>query len=98
MNVFRTWYAESKDNDKSGISDVEIFFFYISIVTVIIFSLVVLISNFQNKLSVLLFPLPIWLFLRSSRKDMSATANWIAAIFAAIGGAIGASLSQFINR
>jgi len=75
-------------------SGVEIFMFYLSMAFVILFGVFAL-CKFQPKLLVFLIPLLIWMFLRSSRKNMTATANWVAGFFGAIGGAALVLLSNY---
>lgn len=94
-NPCRAWYDEfggpaniTKDDFFLKASGVEIFFFYLSILSTVIFCILVAISDvFQWKFIILFFPILFWMLLRSSRKDMHATANWFAAIFGALGGA-----------
>lgn len=83
-NYFRKWYDESEKEKASG---VEIFLFYVNLFILIYFLIAVLTDTFCTKCLVLLIPLLIWIFLRSSRKDMAATAHWVAGFFGAVGGA-----------
>ena len=78
-----------KDDNKDKISGVEITLFYLSFISMAIFSWFILWGEgFQWKYLVALIPVLFWMFLRSSRKDMNATGNLIAGIFGALGGAI----------
>ncbi len=87
---FRDWY---KEDESPGIkvpkeSPVEIFLFYINLLFLFLFSIIVLCAGtFCEKYLVLFIPTLIWIFLRSSRKDMTATAHWVAGFLGAIGGA-----------
>jgi hypothetical protein len=89
-NLFRDWYkeddkSESKCPSESG---VEIFLFYINLLLLVVFSIIVLCSDTLHRRYLVLFiPTLIWIFLRSSRKDMTATAHWVAGLLGAIGGA-----------
>lgn len=91
-NLFRDWYkeddkSESKCPSESG---VEIFLFYISLLLLVVFSIIVLYFDtftLRRRYLVLFIPILIWIFLRSSRKDMNATAHWVAGLLGAIGGA-----------
>jgi hypothetical protein len=83
-NYFRDWYDESGKEKASG---VEIFLFYVNLLFLICFLITVLADTFCTKYLVLFIPSLIWIFLRSSRKDMAATAHWVAGFFGAIGGA-----------
>jgi hypothetical protein len=63
--------------------------FYFSLITTLIFCLFTWFSDeFKFKFSLFLIPLVIWMFLRSSRKDMNATGNLVAGVFGAFGGAL----------
>ena len=87
---FRKWYEEvsTSERNSSRESTVEIFFFYINLLLLFIFSIIFLCTDmFHEKYLVLFIPTLIWIFLRSSRKDMTATAHWVAGFFGAIGGA-----------
>lgn len=105
-NIFGDWYNElggpsqiTESNFHLKASAIEILLFYISLVGVFAFLLFVWFSNvFQWKYLLLFVTLPIWMFLRSSRKDMHATANWVAAIFGAIGGAALVIVSRIILK
>ena len=88
---------EAKDFDHVFIfkgSGVEIFMFYVSMGFIILF-IVFAWYKFQPKLLVFLIPFLIWMFLRSSRKDMAATAHWVAGFLGAIGGAALVVLSNY---
>ena len=86
---FTDWYNEDKDQLVYKGSKVEIFMFYLSMGFIILFGVLVLACcKFQPKFLLSLIPLPIWMFLRCSRKDMSATAYLIAGLFGAFGGAL----------
>ncbi|HAW59282.1 MAG TPA: hypothetical protein DCX03_09785, partial [Bacteroidales bacterium] len=66
---------------------------------VIVFCILVAICDgFKWKFTLLFFPLLFWMLLRSSRKDMHATANWVAGIFGAIGGALLIILSKLFLK
>ena len=95
-NYFRNWYDESGQGKASG---VEIFLFYISLIVLVLLSIQILYIGcpFDWKYLALFLPILIWMFLRSSRKDMKATANWVAGIFGAIGGAIVTLLSIYLK-
>jgi hypothetical protein len=80
---FRDWYCEEKEQPSS----VEIFLFYINIPFLVCFMFFVLTNTSYAKYLILLLPLLIWIFMRSSRKDMKATAHWVAGFIGAIGGA-----------
>jgi len=88
------WYNEDKEQLAYKASGVEIFMFYVSMVFIILFGLFAW-CKFQPKVLVCLIPLLIWMFLRSSRKNMTATANWVAGFFGAIGGAALVVLSNY---
>jgi hypothetical protein len=77
-------------------SGVEIAMFYVSMGFIILFGISAL-CKFQPKLLVFLIPFLIWMFLRSSRKDMAATAHWVAGFLGAIGGAALVLLSLFLK-
>lgn len=101
MKMFKEWYYEGDGDDfKSQIfalkgSTIEIILFYVSLIALTIFSIIVwCATQFIWKYLVLFIPTLIWIFLRSSRKNMTATASWIAAIFGAIGGAFLLLLSR----
>jgi hypothetical protein len=83
-NYFREWYDESEKGNASG---VEIFLFYVNLIILICFLIAVLTDTFCTKYLVLFIPTLIWIFLRSSRKDMAATAHWVAGFLGALGGA-----------
>lgn len=80
---FRDWYNE----EDAKASPVEIFLFYVNLLLLICFLITVLADTFCTKYLVLFIPSLIWMFLRSSRKDMAATAHWVAGFIGAIGGA-----------
>ena len=75
-------------------SGVEIFMFYASMVFIILFGGFAW-YKFQLKALVFLIPFLIWMFLRSSRKNMTATAHWVAGLIGAIGGAALVLLSNY---
>jgi hypothetical protein len=75
-------------------SGVEICMFYVSMGFIILFGISAL-CNFQPKVLVFLIPFLIWMFLRSSRKNMTATAHWVAGLIGAIGGAALVLLSNY---
>jgi hypothetical protein len=84
---FRDWYNEDSESGPKA-SPVEIFLFYSNLLFLLLFSLSVLCADpFHRKYLVFFIPSLIWIFLRSSRKDMTATAHWVARLFGAIGGA-----------
>jgi len=87
---FRDWYKEVKTSESNSPTEstVEIFFFYLNVLLLFIFSILFLYTDILHR-SYLVFFIPtlIWIFLRSSRKDMTATAHWVAGFFGAIGGA-----------
>jgi hypothetical protein len=108
MKKFKDWYYEGNDFKESDDfksqnfaikgSTVEIILFYISLVALTVFSIIIwFTSSFHWKYLVLFIPTLIWIFLRSSRKNMTATASWIAAVFGAIGGAVLILLSKLLN-
>lgn len=104
MKKLKDWYYEGSDKKGDDFesrnfalkgSAVEIFLFYIGFIPLIVLSVLIWCSNeFHLKYSVLLIPTLIWVFLRSSRKDMTATGNWIAAIFGAVGAAVAFLLAK----
>jgi len=108
MNKLKVWYYEGNNFQKSDDfcsqnfaikgSTVEIILFYISLVALTVFSIIIwFTSAFHCKYLVLLIPTLIWVFLRSSRKNMTATASWIAAVFGAIGDAVLILLSKLLH-
>ena len=108
MKIFKDWYYEGKDFKESDDfksqnfalkgSTIEIILFYVSLIALTVFSIKVWYTCvFKWKYLVLLIPTLIWIFLRSSRKNMTATATWIAAIFGAIGGAVLVLLSKLLK-
>ena len=83
-NYFRGWY----DENSGKASTAEMFLFYVSLLVIFFFIISVLFDGtFCGKHLVLFTPTLIWIFLRSSRKDMKATAHWVAGLLGAIGGA-----------
>lgn len=75
---FRDWYSEDNISETKvpKESPVEIFLFYVNLLFLFFFSISVLCADtFRRKYSVLFIPTLIWIFLRSSRKDMTATAH-----------------------
>lgn len=64
-------------------SGVEIFMFYFSLIVLLVFGSLVICPKigYKPEYLSLLSPLFIWMFLRSSRKDMNATATLVGAIF-----------------
>ncbi len=98
------WYYEKDIKDAKDIieaSGVEIFLFYLSLIVLFIFSFFVLFrGNFQWewRYLVVFIPVSIWLFLRCSRKDMSATGKLIAGLFGGIGGSIATILIQKLTQ
>lgn len=108
MKRFKDWYYEGSDFKESDDfksqnfalkgSTIEIILFYVGLITLAVFSVVVWCSSvFEWKYLVLFMPTLIWIFLRSSRKNMTATASWIAAIFGAIGGAVLILLAKLLK-
>ena len=108
MKIFKDWYYEGKDFKESDDfksqnfalkgSTIEIILFYVSLIALTVFSIIVWCTNvFAWKYLVLFIPTLIWVFLRSSRKNMTATASYIAAIFGAIGGAVLVLLSKLLK-
>lgn len=97
-----SWYNEIDDapnaKDEKEVaykgSGVEIFMFYVSMLSILAFCSLTL-CKFQPKFLVLLIPLAIWMFLRISRKDMKATAYLIAGLF---GGALVVILKQLFIK
>jgi len=99
---FGSWYNEidgsckAKDQEEAPYkgSTVERFTFNLSVLTTILFCVITSIPSlwpcrkFHFQFLFLLIPLAIWMFLRCSRKDMSATAYLIAGLFGAFGGAL----------
>ena len=83
---FRYWYNE-KGSEGAEASPVEICLFYVNIILLACFLVGVLADTLCTKYLVLFIPSLVWIFLRSSRKDMTATAHWVAGFFGAIGGA-----------
>jgi len=103
MCEFKKWYYECDEKNKDTAhlmgSTVEVFLFYLNIIALIIFSNIIWFANvFLFKYLIFLIPTLLWVFLRSSRKDMTATANWIAAIFGAISGAALVIASKMIIK
>ncbi len=93
--IFRDWYSEESENGPKA-SPVEIVLFYVNLLFLLVFSLSVLCADpFRREYLVLFIPSLIWIFLRSSRKDMTATANWVAGFFGAIGGAASVLLLKY---
>lgn len=90
------WYNEKNTSPMPNKEDfylkgsaVEICFFYFGVLTTVIFCLVIWLSDkFHWKFLLLLLPVLFWVFLRSSRKDMNATGNWIAGFSGMVGGII----------
>jgi len=94
--LFRNWYNESEQDKISG---VEIALFYLSLISLSIFSWLVWgKEGFQWKHLVTLIPVFFWMFLRSSRKDMQATGKLIAGILGALGGAIVVIVSYMLKN
>lgn len=102
---FRNWYNEfggpsniTRDDFFLKASGVEIFLFYLNLLAIIGFCITICLNNnFHWRYLLFFVSLPLWMFLRSSRKDMSATANWVAAIVGAIGGGILVIASKLIK-
>ena len=96
------WYNEVDGDARYKGSGVEIFMFYLSMITTFLLCLLVIslhwIWKFHFEFLFLLIPLPIWMFLRCSRKDMSATAYLIAGLFGAFGGALIVILEELFTR
>ncbi len=105
-NFLIDWYNEfggpseiTKDDFFLKASVVEIILFYLSLLSMLVLCITVWCSNaFHWKFILFFIPLLIWMFLRSSRKDMQATANWIAGIFGAMGGAALVILGKMILK
>lgn len=97
--LFRDWYSEDNISGTTvpKESPVEIFLFYVNLLFLFFFSISVLCADtFRRKYLVLFIPTLIWIFLRSSRKDMTATAHWVAGLFGAIGGAASVLLLRIL--
>ena len=100
-----SWYNEMDETCKPANkeeaaykgSQVEIFMFYLSMAFTIFFGVLTLLYRLQPRFLIFLIPLGIWVFLRSSRKDMSATAYLIAGLFGAAGGAFIVILNEIIR-
>jgi uncharacterized protein YodC (DUF2158 family) len=107
---FGSWYNEidgsckAKDQEEAPYkgSTVERFMFNLSVLTTILFCVITSIPSlwpcrkFHFQFLFLLIPLAIWMFLRCSRKDMSATAYLIAGLFGAFGGALVVILQSYL--
>jgi len=97
-----SWYNEIDGTSKTVTkeeatykgSGVEIFMFYASMLSTLVFCSLTL-CKFQPKFLALLIPLAIWMFLRISRKDMKAAAYLIAGLF---GGALVVILKQLFIK
>ncbi len=108
MKFLRNWYYEGEKFERSDDfasqnfaikgSIVEIVLFYVSLISLIIFSFIIWIYGFSLKSLVLFIPTLIWMFLRISRKNMTAAANLISAIFGAIGGASLFLLAKLLEK
>jgi hypothetical protein len=108
MKLFKDWYYEGNDFKKSDDfetqnfalkgSIIEIILFYLNLIALTVFSIILWNTNMLVwKYLVLFIPTLIWVFLRSSRKNMTATASLIAAIFGAVGGAVLVLLSKLLK-
>lgn len=99
-----TCKIESKEQATYKGSRVEIVIFYVSMFFTLVFGLItgfpclIHLDKFDFRFLLFLIPLAIWMFLRCSRKDMSATAYLIAGVFGAFGGAITAILINVIGK
>lgn len=88
MKVLKGFYEE--ENEKQKASWAEVFLFLATLILFVIYGVFILFTgtSLSAKLSILLVPTLLWVFMRASRKDMNATANLVAALFGALGGAI----------
>jgi len=85
----KSFYSEDKDGDQLKASTAEVVLFAMGSVFLLVYALLNLFGKaLSPRYAVLLIPTLLWVFMRSSRKDMTATANFIAGLFGALGGAI----------
>jgi hypothetical protein len=97
MKWLKDFYREKEaDTEKLTPSWAEMVLFLISLILFVIYAVFILCTktSLSPKLSILLVPTLLWVFIRASRKDMNATAALAAGLFG--DGAIGVIMTKLL--
>lgn len=97
MKLLKGFYEE--ENEKQKASSAEVVLFLVTLILFMIYAVFILFTgtSLSAKLSILLVPTLLWVFMRASRKDMNATSNLVAGLFGALGGTIVVIVTKLIG-